>query len=363
MAVRKRKDTGNWEVSLNLDGKRIRLTSPTQTKTGAKKFETELVQKHVASLISKGSSEKQAKIEDFAVTWLETYVAVNKRPSSLVADEAMLRIHILPFFRGKTLDQISSFDVERFKAAQLKKGLKEKSINNHLAVLRKMLSTAKEWGYKSEVPTIRWFRGRAGRVDFLTAEESTRLLAQVEDRWHSILFTALRTGMRRGELIALKWCCVDFGRGTILVEQSDWKGILGPTKNGDSRIIPMSKELQEVLKKHRKTAPRSEFVFCNADGSRLKFTQMKRPIYRACKKADLRKMQWHTFRHTFASHLVMANVGIRTVQELMGHKSLEMTLRYSHLAPSTLVEAVDKLDEFAKKAKAEPDLRVVKDSA
>ena len=294
--------------------------------------------------------------------WLETYVAVNKRPSSLTADEAILRLHILPFFKGKKLDQIATYDVERFKAAQLKKGLKEKSINNHLAVLRKMLSTAKEWGYKVEIPTIRWFKGRAGRVDFLTAEESTKLLAQIEDRWHAILFTTLRTGMRRGELIALKWCCVDFVRGTILVEQSDWKGILGPTKNGESRTIPMSQELQGVLKKHRATAPQSEFVFCNADGSRLKFTQMKRPIYRACKKAGLRKVQWHTFRHTFASHLVMANVGIRTVQELLGHKTLEMTLRYSHLAPSTLSEAVDKLDELGQKAKAEPDLRVIEGS-
>lgn len=357
--VRKRKDIGKWEVSLYLGGKRIRRTSPIQSRKGAQQYERQLQQEYLDSLMSKESSKKPIQIDEFAVTWLETYVAVNKRPSSLAGDERVLRLHLLPFFSGKLLDEIRSLDVERFKAAQLQKGMKKKSINNHLAVLTKLLRTADEWGYQVKIPSVKWFRDTSQRLDFLSAEEANSLLLHVDKKWYPLVLTALRTGMRRGELIALKWSCVDFILNTTTVERSDWRGILGPTKNGETRILPMSRELAEVLKRHRQHSPESEFVFCNSDGSRLRFTQIKRPIYRACREAKLRRVQWHTFRHTFASHLVMAGVGLKEVQELMGHKTLSMTLRYAHLAPNALSDAVEKLTDLNEQAKAAPPLKVI----
>jgi integrase len=363
MAVRKRKDIGKWEVSLSLGGKRIRRTSPVQTKRGAQAYEIKLRQEYVDSLTSKQPSKKQASIEEFAVEWLKTYVAVNKRRSSLDGDERILRLHVLPFFAGKNLDEISTLDVEKFKAAQLKKGLKGKTINNHLAVLMKMLKTAEEWEYQAQSPSVKWFRGGNESMDFFTAEESTRLLSQLNGQIHTMVLTALRTGMRRGELLALKWTCVDFLHSTIRVESSSWGGIIGPTKTGQTRVVPMSNELARVLERYRRHSPQSEFVFCNQDGSKLKFTQIKRPVYAACKAADLREVQWHTFRHSFASQLVMAGVSLRVVQELLGHKSFEMTLVYSHLAPSTLSDAVEKLTEVGDKAKAAPSLKVIEGTA
>jgi len=361
--VRKRKDIGKWEVSLYLGGKRIRRTSPVQTRKGAQQYERQLQQEYLDLLMSKESLRKPIQIDEFAVTWLETYVAVNKRPSSLAGDERVLRLHLLPFFSGKQLDEIRSLDVERFKAAQLQKGMKKKSINNHLAVLTKLLRTADEWGYQVKLPTVKWFRDNSGRLDFLTAEEANSLLMHVDEKWYPLVLTALRTGMRRGELIALKWSCVDFIRNTVTVEQSDWQGILGPTKNGESRTLPMSRELAQVLRQHRQHSPESKFVFCNRDGTRLRFTQIKRPIYCACREARLRKMQWHTFRHTFASHLVMAGVGLKEVQELMGHKTLSMTLRYAHLTPNALADAVEKLSDLSAQAKAAPSLKLIEGTA
>jgi len=363
VAVRKRKDTNKWEVDFRFEGKRIREHSPVQTKRGAQAHELRLRQQLIDSSTSKQPSRKQASIEEFAVEWLKTYVAVNKRPSSLDGDERILRLHVLPFFAGKNLDEVSTQDVEQFKAAQKARGLNEKTINNHLAVLRKMLATAVEWDYQAKVPPVKWFRGGDQKTDFYTAEESTRLLAQLDGQIYALVLTALRTGMRRGELLALKWSCVDFMHSTIRVESSDWKGVIGPTKTGRTRVIPMSRELAKALEKHRRRSPKSEFVFCNEDGSSLKFTQIKRPLYKACKEAGLPEVQWHAFRHTFASQLVMAGVSLKAVQELLGHRSFDMTLRYSHLAPSVLSDAVEKLTEVGEKAKTAPELKVIEGAA
>jgi len=299
----------------------------------------------------------------FAVEWLKTYAEPNKSPSSVDGDERILRLHILPYFGGKMLDEIETQDIEQFKAAQKQKGLGEKTINNQLAVLRKMLATAVEWNYQAKVPSVRWFRGGSSKTDFYTAEESERLLAQLDGQLHTLVLTALRTGMRRGEMLALKWACVDFLHSTIRVESSDWQGKLGPTKTGRPRVVPLSKELTKALERHRRHSLESEFVFCNEDGSPLRFTQIKRPLYAACKAAGLPKVQWHAFRHTFASQLVMAGVSLRAVQELLGHQSFDMTLRYSHLSPNILSEAVEKLTEMGEKAKAAPSLKVIEGTA
>ncbi|MCP4545741.1 MAG: site-specific integrase [bacterium] len=197
----------------------------------------------------------------------------------------------------------------------------------------------------------------------IQAEQSTRLMAQLDGQLRVLVLTALRTGMRRGELLALKWACVDFLHSVIRVEASDWQGKLGPTKTGRARNIPMTQELRAALEKHRRHSSESEFVFCNSDGKPLRFTQIKRPLYAACRAAGLPEVQWHVFRHSFASQLVMEGVNLKAVQELLGHRSFNMTLRYSHLAPNVLSEAVETLTAASERAKAAPSLKVIEGTA
>jgi site-specific recombinase XerD len=98
-----------------------------------------------------------------------------------------------------------------------------------------------------------------------------------------------------------------------------------------------------VLKKQRHL--RGELVFCDEDGRMLKKGACKHPLWRTCKKAGLRRIGWHTLRHTFASHLVMKGVPLKAVQELLGHATIEMKMRYPHLSPYVAKEAVSLLDE------------------
>lgn len=141
--------------------------------------------------------------------------------------------------------------------------------------------------------------------------------------------------------MALRWLDVDLGTGRIVVRRSVSRGVVGTPKNGRTREVPLSKQAVEAL---RIQTRRSQLVSSAPEGSMLTKGATKWPLWRACRQAELRRIGWHVARHTFASHLVMHGVPIRTVQELLGHSSIEMTMRYAHLSPDARREAVELLD-------------------
>ncbi|MCK4418022.1 MAG: site-specific integrase [Candidatus Latescibacteria bacterium] len=161
---------------------------------------------------------------------------------------------------------------------------------------------------------------------YLTKEECRALLAQCPPHLYPIVLTALNTGMRKGELFNLMWEDVDFWKGIITVRNRKEFH----TKNYENRTIPMNDLLWRTLRELPQNST-SLYVFENKSGR--SYDDLKRSYHTAVKKAGLGHARFHDLRHTFASHLVMAGVDLRTVQALMGHKTVQMTMRYSHLAP------------------------------
>jgi integrase len=149
--------------------------------------------------------------------------------------------------------------------------------------------------------------------------------------------------MRQGELLALRWQDVDFTRRVICVENSLYDGQLCPTKSYGRREIRMVNELVEALLPLRNNG--SAFVFPAQDCGPLHPKTLGRPLARAIKRSGVKRIRFHDLRHTAASHLVMAGVPIKTVQEILGHSDLAMTLRYAHLTPETREEAMVRLEE------------------
>jgi integrase len=162
------------------------------------------------------------------------------------------------------------------------------------------------------------------------------LIDSAEPHLKPILITALNTGMRKTEILTLTWDNVDLKRGSILVKI---------TKNDEQGMIIINKTLRETLSEHTRLTRRLDvpYLFFNpVSGKRL--LDVKRSFNTACRRAKIKDFRFHDMRHTFASHLVMAGVDIMTVKELLGHKSLNMTLRYAHLAPAHKVKALEMLD-------------------
>lgn len=141
--------------------------------------------------------------------------------------------------------------------------------------------------------------------------------------------------MRKGEILSLKWDNVDLKHGFILLDR---------TKNGERREIPINNTLEaHFLNRNMIRRLDISYVFYDPVNGKP-YQDVKRSFKTALRKAGIRDFHFHDLRHTFASHLVMAGIDITTVKELLGHKTLTMTLRYAHLAPSHKVKAVDILD-------------------
>jgi integrase len=319
--------------------RRIRRRSPIQTRKGAETFERELIE---AALSTSTRSREERRLADFAVEFLETYCAANNKYASIEAKESILRVHLIPSMGQLLLSEVSARRIEAYKAQKLVEKLSPKTVNNHLTVLRKMLSVAQEWDLIEHVPPVKWLRVPPQKFDFLSFEEAERLVKATDTSWRPAILVGLRCGLRLGEIMGLRWQDVDLVAGRLVVNRTVSRGRIGSPKNGRTREVPLGLEVLRALKEHRHL--KGELVFPAFDGRLLHRNETKHPLWRACKRAGLRLVGWHVLRHTFASHLVMRGAPIKAVQELLGHSTIEMTMRYAHLSPNVTREVVGLLD-------------------
>jgi len=239
-------------------------------------------------------------------------------------------------FGSIPLTDLSAWRIERWKANRRTR-VAPGTVNRELTLLKAVLTKAVAWKLldRSAASDVRYLPENSARLRYLAADEIERLLSAARSDvapWlePAIIF-ALHTGLRQGEELNLRWRDVDLTVGLLTVQLA---------KNNEKRHIPLNRDVRAVVD----ALPRyGEWVFSWPWGERLSRTTVYAAFGRACVKAGITEFRWHDLRHTFASHLVMAGVDLRTVQELLGHKSLEMTMRYSHLAPAHKAAAVEKL--------------------
>jgi integrase len=170
------------------------------------------------------------------------------------------------------------------------------------------------------------------RIRYLEREEIKRLIDNCASHLKPIVTVAVFTGMRKSEILGLKWQNIDIECGILYLLE---------TKNGERREVIINDTVKRTLiavPKH----PSSPYVFCEKDGK--PYTNVRKSFDAALRKCGIIDFRFHDLRHTFASQLVMSGVDLKTVQELLGHKSIEMTMRYSHLSPSHKKRAVEILD-------------------
>jgi integrase len=323
---------------------RVRKVSPVQTKRGAEHYEREVRQRLLEGKRAEPTEEPVVPtLAEFVPNFMDKYARVKNKSSEVTAKDLVFRVHLIPYFGTMKLDKIRAYDIDSYIATKVKAGLKPKSVNNHLGVLGKALRQAKKWQLIIAVPDFEWLPVRDQPFDFLSFEEADKLMGAVtEEPWRTMMFVAMRTGLRPSELRALRWTDVDMATSRIVVRQGEYKGVFNTPKDGDSREVDLSDETVHALRRHRHL--RGELVFCHDDGKPFTEPAMRKPLARACKKAGLRPLSWYVFRHTFASHLVMRGVPLKAVADLMGHATIEMTMRYAHLSPVARKQAVNLLD-------------------
>ncbi|MCO5164835.1 MAG: site-specific integrase [Planctomycetes bacterium] len=344
MAVRKIR--GHWWVDFRHDGVRHRKKSPAANKGDAQAYEALLRRRLALGQPLRPEPPRVAPtLRSFSERWLTTYVAANNKPSEQYNKRISLNAHLLPVLGRLRLDQITVQRVEAYKAEKLKQGLAPKTINNHLAALAKCLRCAEEWGEIPSTPRIKLLRVPPTEAAHFEPKESEQLLEAARDPfWRTMILVALRTGLRRSELLALDWADVDLERRVLTVRRALVNGIMGSPKSHKVRHVPLTPDACEALDR---LACRRGFVFGRDQGEHPLRKDTAIDVLRRClDSAGLprrKRMGWHTLRHTFASQLATNGAPLHVVQALLGHSDIRTTMRYAHLSPSTLAEAVSSL--------------------
>jgi len=225
------------------------------------------------------------------------------------------------------------------------------TVNREISCLHHLFAKGAEWELLEQNP---FSRGKSlltkennQRLRFLSQEELQKLLTVSPDHLQEIIICAVNTGMRRGELLSLKW--EQIHNGFIYLQN---------TKTNDPRQIPVNDTLAELFKKIKKQNPGSAYVFTYRTTKKDKSTEnlkvitfnntpmrnIKHAFETAVKKSGIDHCRMHDMRHTFASHLLMNGASLKDVQELLGHKTFEMTLRYAHLSQAHKKNAVNLLN-------------------
>ena len=221
--------------------------------------------------------------------------------------------------------------------AELGRDLSAASANRHLALLKVTFNRAmKAEPAKAErnpVRGVKLLKENNARVRVLTDTEEERFLATLPLHYRPLVIVALHTGMRRGELANLRWQDVDFHTRTLVVRQS---------KSGEGRRVPMNRVVVATLRALRRERQAFGGLDVHVTGRAIP-PQFGRAWGKAVKAAEITDFRFHDLRHTAASRLVMAGVDLYTVKEILGHKTLVMTQRYSHLSPDHQRPAVERL--------------------
>ncbi len=272
---------------------------------------------------------------------------VGRKPSTVEGYESYLRVHLAPFFTGRKLDAITPADVEAFIAAKQADGAATKSILNYLGLLYSIFEFARKKKLATSNPCADVDRPAVESttaIRFLDQEELEALIAaELDDPLGRVLavmyLTAAMTGMRQGELIALRWRDVDWVAARVRIRRNYVRGEYGtPKSKRSSRSVPLADRVGgELDRLSRETAwaGDDDLVFAHPlTGGEIDRSKLLKRYKKALRRAKVRPVRFHDLRHTFGTRTAAAGVPMRTLQEWMGHADFTTTLIYADYAPS-----------------------------
>lgn len=326
------KGSNVWWIQYFADGKKKRekvgKKSDAINLYQQRKTEIRMGAKMPANLRHKG--ERLSGVIDRAIDWYteRRYKNLRTIKQQLETMRDGLGDHVVEELKAEHIDDwLSKTGKQR--------DWKPATANRYKSVLSRALQNALKSG-RVRINTARLVESRRennARVRWLKTDEEERLYAVMSPESKDMVNVARYSGMRQGEQFTLTWDEIDLERRRVYLRE---------TKNGSDREIPMNNTVHEILTRLEKEK-KDRWVFRSKHfDKRLK--NPRKAFETAIEKAKVRDFKWHDLRHDFCSRLVMKGVGLRTVMELAGHKSITITTRYAHLAPEHNEAAVKVLD-------------------
>jgi integrase len=328
MGLFKRKNSECWQMCFFLEGRKVRMSTGTTNKRLAKQvYEKTKAKVVTGNFPLNPESRASMPFSEFVDDFLNKHCRVEK--ASYKRDEVIgnaLKKHFgrIPIGRIKTYEIIAWRERRAAHITRMGTPITKASLNRELAFLKTMFNLAVEWGWLKENPTarVKKLKGETKRLRILSRDEIVRLIDSARESLKPILMLAVATGMRKSEILNLKWKDINFTNGFIRVTLS---------KNSEARNVPFDSHIKEMLFGLRKGRRQSEYVFCRKNGDRI--LCVKEAFKAACDRAGISDFRFHDLRHTAASLLAAGGCDIITLQHVLGHKTLAMTQRYTHLVP------------------------------
>jgi len=354
---------GRWEAKLTLpNGARKSVYG--RTRADAKAKAAELMRRSDQGL---DVLSREQTLAEFLERWLADVAARRVRPSTRESYERVIRVRILPALGKTKLSAVTPLQLQALYSRLLDKGLAPASVVRTHAILHGAFRQAVRWNILPRNPADAASPPSIPRQEMraLTRDQVMSLIDTAPDPVMKTLYAVAATaGLRRGELLGLKWPDVDFARGTMVVQRTAHRirgeGIVygEPKTNAARRSIRLGSFVLELLRKHRasqlehrlKAGPawqETGVIFTSLYGTPLEAARVSRIFQRDLANAGLPRVRFHDLRHTAATLLIEQGVPIKAVQSTLGHSTIATTMDvYAHLTPAmqeSVAEAIDRL--------------------
>jgi len=305
-------------------------------------------------------------LAEYLERWLKDYVWPNLAPRTAEGYEHIMRHHLIPSLGSMVLAQLKPEHLQRYYSEKLSGGLSAQTVRHHHTALHKALQTAVEWGLLARNVADAVSTPRVQRTEMQTwnEDEIAVFLEAAKDSYYFALFyTALFTGMRRSELLALRWCDLDLLLCQVYVSRSlhvlrGGEVVFRPPKTAKGRrMIALSPSAVSVLRKHQekqemegillgKILTNEDLVFSHFDGKPLLPNTVTHAWIKLVRRIGLKAIRFHDVRHTHASLMLKQGAHPKVVQERLGHSGIQITLdTYSHVAPGLQEAAAQRFDQ------------------
>jgi integrase len=272
---------------------------------------------------------------------MERYMTEHSQPrkKSWRRDKISL-LHLLPFFKGHFLRDITSESISQYKAQRYQEGAKPSTLNRELSLMKHAFDLAlKEWNWIRENPMskVKMERENNERDRVLSYEDEERLLAASPPWLKEIIQFALDTGAREREILSLQWPQVDLFRKVMSIRQE---------KTGFTKSIPLTSTVFELLKSKAKVRHlHCSLVVPSENDTQITASNLGRALRNALTKTEIKDFRFHDLRHTFASRLAQRGIDLYLIQKLLGHREPRMVQRYAHHSVESLRAGIEVLEK------------------